>query len=77
LLDLFFHTEYGGDASFRNFGCLSTDVFSEMSVDFSTEYTALGYIPEYRTLHNHRCENLKSYDLSIYIPTVHSGRRNS
>jgi hypothetical protein len=33
--------------------------FSEMSVDFHR--VAWHYIPKDRTLHNHRCENLKSY----------------
>jgi hypothetical protein len=32
---------------------------SEMSVDF--QRTTLHYIPKVRTLHNHRCENFKSY----------------
>jgi hypothetical protein len=35
---------------------------SETSVDFQTDYTAL-YIPEDKILHNHPCENLKSYKL--------------
>jgi hypothetical protein len=26
------------------------------------------YIPEAITLHNHRCENLKSYNVKYYIP---------
>jgi hypothetical protein len=33
---------------------------SETSVD--SERTTRRYIPEDGTLHNHRCENLKSYD---------------
>jgi hypothetical protein len=33
--------------------------FSETSVDF--QQTSRRYIPEDSTLHNHRCENLKSY----------------
>jgi hypothetical protein len=36
------------------------DIFHEMSVEF--QQTTWRYIPENRTLHNHRCENLKSYD---------------
>jgi hypothetical protein len=32
---------------------------SETSVDF--QLTKRRYIPENRTLHNHRCDNLKSY----------------
>jgi hypothetical protein len=32
---------------------------SEISVDLPL--TAWGYVPENRALHNHRCENLKSY----------------
>jgi hypothetical protein len=32
---------------------------SETSVD--PQLTTLRYIPEVDTLHNHRCENLKSY----------------
>jgi hypothetical protein len=38
---------------------LSTDASEETSVD--TQRTARRYIPEADTLHNHRCENLKSY----------------
>jgi hypothetical protein len=34
---------------------------SETKVDF--RWTARRYIPEDTTLHNHRCENLKSYIL--------------
>jgi hypothetical protein len=37
---------------------------SETSVD--TQRTTRRYIPEDDTLHNHRCENLKSY-MFIYI----------
>jgi hypothetical protein len=48
LLGLFFNPEDGGDMFLRNVGWLSTD------------YTAR-YIPEDRTLHEHRCENLKSH----------------
>jgi hypothetical protein len=44
--------EDGGDMFLRHVGWLSTD------------YTAL-YIPEDITLHNHRCENLKSCRQSI------------
>jgi hypothetical protein len=36
---------------------------SETSVD--SQRTTLHYIPEDRTLHNHRCENLKSYELQL------------
>jgi uncharacterized membrane protein len=39
---------------------------SEKSIDF--QRTTRRYIPEDRTLHNHRCENLKSYVLlTLYI----------
>jgi hypothetical protein len=37
---------------------------SEMSVEF--QQTTWRYIPEDRTLHNHRCENLKSYIIRFY-----------
>jgi hypothetical protein len=45
----------------ENSGLLKTEAtcFSEMSVDFKR--TTRRYIPEDRNLHNHRCENLKSY----------------
>jgi hypothetical protein len=36
---------------------------SETSVDF--QRTTRRYIPEHRTLHNHRCENLKYYSEDI------------
>jgi hypothetical protein len=39
--------------------------FSETSVDF--QRTTRHYIPEYRTLHNHRCENFKSYMLTVTL----------
>jgi hypothetical protein len=45
---------------------------SETLVDF--QRTTLHYIPEDRTLHNHRCENLKSY-LSVYVS--HSGTQEA
>jgi hypothetical protein len=34
---------------------------SEKSVD--TQQTTRRYIPEYGTLHNHRCENLYSFNI--------------
>jgi hypothetical protein len=37
-----------------------SDMFSEISVDF--QWTTQRYIPEYGTLLNYRCENLKSYE---------------
>jgi hypothetical protein len=44
--------------------------FSETSVDF--QRTARRYIPEYSTLHNHRCENLKSYIIyAVYAAGVY------
>jgi hypothetical protein len=46
-LDLHFDPEDGGDMFLRNISGLSR--------------TTRRYIPEYRTLHDHRCENLKSY----------------
>jgi hypothetical protein len=55
-------------ARFMQISCLAYSVTvkmgatysSEMSVDF--QRTTWRYIPEDRTLHNHRCENLKSYE---------------
>jgi hypothetical protein len=46
---------------------------SETSVDF--QRTTQRYIPEDGTLHNHRCENLKSYITKLFskIWGVHSG----
>jgi hypothetical protein len=38
---------------------------SETSVDF--QRTTQHYIPEARALHNHRCENLKSYNASFCL----------
>jgi hypothetical protein len=37
---------------------------SETSVDF--QRTTSRYIPDYKVLHNHRCENLKAYTGSYY-----------
>jgi hypothetical protein len=37
----------------------------ETSVD--TQRTTRRYIPEDGTLHNHRCENLKSYTVEVYF----------
>jgi Fe2+ transport system protein B len=50
------------------FACFSTLKIeaicsSEMSVHF--QQTTRYYIPDDRTLHNHHCENLKSYLLSV------------
>jgi hypothetical protein len=49
---------------------------SETSVDF--QRTTRRYIPEDSTLHNHRCENLKSYTgicrrilVKLYNVTLH------
>jgi hypothetical protein len=39
---------------------------TETSVDF--QRTTRRYIPEVRTLHNHRCENLKSYFVGYIHP---------
>jgi hypothetical protein len=50
LLVLFLYPEYGGDMFLRNV------------IDF--QRTTKCYIPEDRTLTNHRCENLKSYTVS-------------
>jgi hypothetical protein len=41
------------------------DMILETSVDF--QRTTRRYIPEDSTLHNHRCENLKSYILLCYV----------
>jgi hypothetical protein len=44
----------------------------ETSVD--TQRTTLRYIPEVDTLHNHRCENLKSFismgSIVVYVSSV-------
>jgi hypothetical protein len=39
---------------------------SKMSVDF--QRTKVLYIPEHRTLHNRRCDNLKSYKIYLFVP---------
>jgi hypothetical protein len=39
---------------------------SETSVDF--QWTTRCYVPEGRTLHNHRCENLKFYISNLIAP---------
>jgi hypothetical protein len=44
------------------------DIFSETSVVF--QQTTRRYIPEDSTLHNHRCENLKSYIIHLCIHVV-------
>jgi hypothetical protein len=38
--------------------------FSKMSVDF--QHTTWPYAPEDSTLHNHHCENLKSYIVFLF-----------
>jgi hypothetical protein len=43
---------------------------SEMSVD--TQRTTRRYIPEDGTLHNHRCENLKSYQCNPVLLIINS-----
>jgi hypothetical protein len=43
---------------------------SETSVDF--QRTTKRYIPEARALHNHRCENLKSYNALFCFETAFS-----
>jgi hypothetical protein len=40
------------------------DKKSEASVNF--QRTARRYMPEDRNLHNHRCENLRSYKKEVY-----------
>jgi hypothetical protein len=42
--------------------------YSETSVD--TQGTTGRYNPEDITLHNHRCENLKSYILYMYLRII-------
>jgi hypothetical protein len=44
--------------------------FSETSVDM--QRTAQRYVPEDSTLHNHRCENLKSYMFFDVLEVVES-----
>jgi hypothetical protein len=46
---------------------------SETSVAF--QWTTQRYIPEDRTLHNHRCENLKSYSLFLFTVLLRTGSR--
>jgi hypothetical protein len=41
---------------------------SETSADF--QRTVRRYIPEDRTLHNHRCENLRPYNYVIAFPVA-------
>jgi hypothetical protein len=41
---------------------------SETSVDF--QRTTRRYITEDSTLHNHRCENLKSYFVELFITVI-------
>jgi hypothetical protein len=48
--------------------------FSETSVDF--QRTTRSYIPEDRTLHNHRYENLKSYNYYLFPCKLHSPEAN-
>jgi hypothetical protein len=54
LVGLFFEPEGGGDVFLRNIGWLSTN------------YYTWRYIPEDRTLRNHRCENPKFNVISWY-----------
>jgi hypothetical protein len=56
LLGLFFDTEDGGDMFLRNVGWLPAD------------YMVL--YPEDSTLHNHRCENLKSCKFHIHSENI-------
>jgi hypothetical protein len=42
-------------------------MFLQTSVE--TQWTARRHIPEDDTLHNHRCENLKSYKVGL-VPTL-------
>jgi hypothetical protein len=46
---------------------------SEMSLDF--QRTTRCYIPEDRTLHNHRCENLRSCVVKQVVPILPSQAR--
>jgi hypothetical protein len=41
---------------------------SETSVNF--QRTAPRYIPEDRTLHNHSCDNLKSYNINFNVTNI-------
>jgi hypothetical protein len=45
---------------------------SETWADFRR--TTRRYIPEDRTLHSHRCENLKSYSSVVVVVPVHNIR---
>jgi hypothetical protein len=51
---------------------METICSSETSVD--TQWTTRRYIPEVVTLHNHRCENLKSYTVYVLFENVLSSR---
>jgi hypothetical protein len=54
LADIFFDPEDGGDIFLRNVG--------------ATQQTTRRHITEDDTLHNHPCENLKSYTLKKEVP---------
>jgi hypothetical protein len=43
----------------------------------ATQRTTRRPIPEDDTLHNHRCENLKSYQTILFISTPHGVKRTS
>jgi hypothetical protein len=61
--------EVGSKQAYSSTLKMESTCYSEASVDF--QRTTRRYIPEDRTFHNHRCENLKSYrDHKAYIPAA-------
>jgi hypothetical protein len=53
--------------SWTYFSTLKMEVIYSFETSVETQRTTRRYIPEYSTLHNHRCENLKSYKVWALI----------